>query len=458
MHNGHSGNGHDATAVGRDLAARHRASRPGFRIAVLAAAVLFIVGVAGFVLKLADQGTDDPSAWGYYAALVAFLLTAGAGAVMVAIATRLAKAHWRRPISRVSEMFTVVVVYSFVLFIPLLFVLPDLSDHRRSLWFFGELHMPAYMPHWMALISFVFLAAAGLALLWVSALPDFALLRDSSGGGGIIARLANTWHGTSRQWFTQYHRLGILGALYFMMLVTTHFLFSMDFSMSIVPGWIDALYPATHAHNSLHAGVAIVLLTMFVLRRFGGYGDHIELDQFWGLGKLLFALSLLWFWFWFSSFIIFWYGAKPNEQGVLDLLMVGPYLWVFMGAFTLNFLVPLFTMIWNPLRKSIWGPTTIAVCVLVGTVLDRIRLYVASWSVADAEDKHLLNEVPAAVMPDAADMMMWVGGLAGAVLVYLLATRVVPVISIWEQKELLLYKLHKPFHRLEEVLVLGKKD
>ncbi len=458
MHNGHSGNGHDATAVGRDLAARHRASFPGFRFAVLAAAVLFIVGVVGFVLKLADQGTDDPSAWGYYAALVAFLLTAGGGAVMVAIATRLAKAHWRRPISRVSEMFTVVVLYSLVLFIPLLFVLPDLSDHRRSLWFFGELHMPAYMPHWMALISFVFLAAAGLALLWVSALPDFALLRDSSGGGGIVARLANTWHGTSRQWSMQYHRLGILGALYFMMLVTTHFLFSMDFSMSIVPGWIDALYPATHAHNSLHAGVAIVLLTMFGLRRFCGYGDLIELDQFWGLGKLLFALSLLWFWFWFSSFIIFWYGAKPNEQAVLDLLMVGPYLWVFMGAFTLNFLVPLFTMIWNPLRKSIWGPTIIASCVLVGTFLDRIRLYVSSWSVADTEDKHLLHEVPAAVMPDVADIMMLVGGLAGAALVYLLATRVVPVISIWEQKELLLYKLHKPFHRLEEVLVLGKKD
>ena len=458
MHNGHSGNGHDATAVGRDLVARHLASSRGFWIAVLATGVLLALGIAGFVLKLAERGTDDPSAWGYYAALVAFLLTAGGGAVMVAIATRLAKAHWRRPISRASEMFTVVVLYTLVLFIPLLFVLPDLSDHRRSLWFFGEIHMPAYMPHWMALLSFVFLAVAGLALLWASALPDFALLRDSSGRGGMIARLANTWHGTSRQWFVQYHRVGILGALYFMMLVTTHFLFSMDFSMSIVPGWIDALYPATHAHNSLHAGVAIVLLTMFGLRRFCGYGDHIELDQFWGLGKLLFALSLLWFWFWFSSFIIFWYGAKPNEQAVLELLMVGPYLWVFMGAFTLNFLVPLFTMIWNPLRKSIWGPTVIACCVLVGTFLDRIRLYVSSWSVATTDDKHLLHEVPAAVMPEVSDVMMWVGGLAGAALVYLLATRLVPVISIWEQKELFLYKIHKPFHRLEEVLVLGKKD
>ena len=458
MHNGHSGNGHDATAVGRDLAARHGASPRGFRIAVLAAAALFVVGVVGFVLKLADQGTDDPSAWGYYAALVAFLLTAGSGAVMVAIATRLAKAHWRRPISRVSEMFTVVVLYTLVLFIPLMFVLPDLSDNRRSLWFFGELHMPAYMPHAMTLLSLVFLAIAGLALLWVSALPDLGLLRDSSRRGGVIARLANTWHGTSRQWFVQYHRLGILGALYFMMLVTTHFLFSMDFAMALVPGWIDALFPATHAHNSLHAGVAIVLLTMFGLRRFCGYGDHIELDQFWGLGKLLFALSLLWFWFWFSSFIIFWYGAKPNEQAVLELLMVGPYIWVFMGAFILNFLVPLFTMIWNPLRKSIWGPTIIASCVLVGTFLDRIRLYVSSWSVTATDDKHALHEVPAAVMPEVSDIMMLVGGLAGAALVYLLATRVVPVISIWEQKELLLYKIHKPFHRLEEVLVLGKKD
>ena len=458
MHNGHSGNGHDATALGRDLAARHGASSRGFRLAVLAAAVLFIVGVAGFVLKLADQGTDDPSAWGYYAALVAFLLTAGSGAVMVAIATRLAKAHWRRPISRVSEMFTVVVLYTLVLFIPLMFVLPDLSDNRRSLWFFGELHMPAYMPHAMTLLSMVFLVIAGLALLWVSALPDLGLLRDSSGRRGIVARLANTWHGTSRQWFVQYHRLGILGALYFMMLVTTHFLFSMDFAMTLVPGWIDALFPATHAHNSLHAGVAIVLLTMFGLRRFCGYGDHIELDQFWGLGKLLFALSLLWFWFWFSSFIIFWYGAKPNEQAVLELLMVGPYIWVFMGAFALNFLVPLFTMIWNPLRKSIWGPTIIACCVLVGTFLDRIRLYVSSWSVTATDDKHALHEVPAAVMPEIPYIMMLLGGLAGAALVYLLATRVVPVISIWEQKELLLYKLHKPFHRLEEVLVLGKKD
>ena len=455
------GNQKNQLTVTKDLINLHKRKGKFFGIAAIVMSGLFILGVFGFILKV-SEGVDDPSEWGYYAALVSFLITAGQGALMVAIATRLVKAHWRRPISRAAEMFAVVGLYNLILLIPLLWVLPGLSDGRRSLWFFNELkNIPENMPQIQMLLSMIFLVLAGIGLLWISSLPDLAVIRDSEVNKkkkGLIGRLSGQWYGTSRQWFIQYHRLGMMGAFYFMMLITTHFLFSMDFSMTLVPGWIDALYPATHAHNSLQAGIAIVLIAMFVLRRFGGYGDYIKYEQFWGLGKLLFAASLLWFWFWFSSFIVFWYGAKPNEQGVLELLMVGPYLPVFLVAFTLNFLVPLFTMMWNPLRRSIWGPTVIAFSVLVGTVFDRVRIYVSSWSVATQENKHLLTEIPSAIKPDVADILMWLGGISGAILIYLLATRIIPVVSIWEQKELLLYRIHKPFHRLEEVLVLGKKD
>ena len=455
------GNQQNQLTVSQDLINLHKRKGKFFGIAAIVMSVLFILGVFGFILKV-SEGVDDPSEWGYYAALVSFLITAGQGALMVAIATRLVKAHWRRPISRAAEMFAVVGLYNLILLIPLLWVLPGLSDGRRSLWFFNELkNIPENMPQIQVLLSMIFLVLAGIGLLWISSLPDLAVIRDSEVNKkkkGLIGRLSGQWYGTSRQWFIQYHRLGMMGAFYFMMLITTHFLFSMDFSMTLVPGWIDALYPATHAHNSLQAGIAIVLIAMFILRRFGGYGDYIKYEQFWGLGKLLFAASLLWFWFWFSSFIVFWYGAKPNEQGVLELLMVGPYLPVFLVAFTLNFLVPLFTMMWNPLRRSIWGPTVIAFSVLLGTVFDRIRIYVSSWSVATQENKHLLTEIPSAIKPDVADILMWLGGISGAILIYLLATRIIPVVSIWEQKELLLYRIHKPFHRLEEVLVLGKKD
>ena len=463
MHNGFD-NGHTAvvtpSGVTNDLLDRHRTNSSKFRWTSVVLGLLFILGIVGFVIRIQD-GVSDPSVWGYYAALFAFILTAAQAAPLVAIAPRIAKAHWRRPVSRAAELFAVVGILNMILFIPLIWVLPGLEDGRRSLWFFGELDVPAHFPQFLTTLGLMSLTVLGVALLWMSALPDLAALRDRSTGSRQLwyTRLARGRHGTSAQWNMQYHRLGILGAFYFITMVFVHFMISVDFLMALVPGWIDALLPITQTHNAMQAGVATVILTMFLLRRFGGYQDYIGLEQFWAMGKLMFALSLLWFWFWFSSFIVMWYGAKPSEQGVLELLTVGPYLPVFMATFVLIFLIPLFTMVWNPLRKSIWGPTIIAVSVLVGALLDKIRFYVPSYSVTDMEDKHtlLVEQVPAAIMPEAADIMIWVGALAGVALSYLLASRLIPVVSIWEQTELLLYKVHTQFHRTE-FLVLGKKD
>ncbi|MBM3932931.1 MAG: hypothetical protein FJ319_01290 [SAR202 cluster bacterium] len=448
--------------VTKDLVEKHEHGRGSFKMAILVGGYLLLLGIVGVVLKIVD-GFSDPSKWGYHVGLVVFLMSTAGAAPMVAIAPRMAKAHWRRPISRIGEIYGAVGVLTLILFIPVLWVLPGLDDNRRSLWFFNDIQMPATMPHIMATLSLVSLVALGLALLWLSALPDLAILRDRSTGSRqkMFARLANGWSGTSQQWFFQKHRMGVVGAFYFMTLVITFFFISVDFSMTLVPGWIDALYPLTQAQNALQAAAATVLVTMYVLHRWGGYREYITLTQFWGLGKLLFALSLLWIWFWFSSFIIFWYGAKPAEQAVLELLTVGPYLPIMYIEFALVFLIPLWVLVWNPVRKSVLGPTLIAIGVLAGTALDRIRVYVASYSVPGIGDpavvKHELHAIPDAILPALSDILIWVGGIGGAAFIFLLVSRVIPVINIWEQKELVLYQIHKKFHRTE-VQVLGKPD
>ena len=460
----HNGHGVLVTQaeVGRDLVEKHQRSGNTFRGAVVVFGVLFILGVIGFAMRVTD-GVGDRTVWGYHAALFAFLLTTASAAPMVAIATRMTKGHWRRPISRAAELWTLGGLFNLLMFIPLLWVLPPLEDGRRTLWFYHAGEVPRYSPHLWATLAIVGLIIVGLMMLWLSSLPDLAAIRDHGSGWRRrwAARLAGRWTGTTQQWNMQAHRVGMLGALYFMMLVFAHFLISVDFLMTLVPGWIDALFPITHAANALQAGAATVVLTMFCLRQFGGYKEEISVDQFWSLGKLMFALSLLWFWFWFSSFIVLWYGKKPAEQAAIELLMVGPYQPAFMAAFVLNFVVPLFTMIWNPIRRSIWGPTIIATSILFGTLFDRIRLYAAAYSVPGigdpTVDKHELHTLPVANLPDVADIFIILGAIGGAILVYLLGTRLIPVVSIWEQKELLLYKVHKPFHRTE-VMVLGKKD
>ena len=429
---------------------------------------MLLLGVIGFLMKI-FSGFDDKQAWGYYVAVFAFLMTTTSAAPMVAIAPRIANAQWRRPISRAAEIWTLAGSVNLILYIPLIWLLPSLANGRRSLWFYEQQEgVPPYSPHVWATLAIIGLVVLGLALTWVSCLPDFALLRDHATGWRKKwgKKLALGWIGTTAQWNWQYHRMGLLGAFYFMMLVFVHFFISVEFLMVHVPGWIDSLYPITHAHNALQGGVATVMVTMFCLRQFGGYKEQIGIDQFWGLGKLLLALSLLWFWFWFCSFQLLWYGKKPTEISVLELLVKGPYREIFIEAFLCVFIIPWFTMIWNPVRRSIWGPSIIAVSVLIGTFLDRIRLYVGAWDVASFKSKFVdpdtdmhgmeLSEVPTSVvMPGIADIFLTVGFIGGSVFIYLLATRIIPTVNVWERKEYLLYKAEIQFHRAK-VLVLGK--
>tara|TARA_B100000745_G_scaffold2187_1_gene1822 strand:- start:24391 stop:25860 length:1470 start_codon:yes stop_codon:yes gene_type:complete len=434
--------------------------------------LMFALGIIGFVLRLAS-GFDDKDVWGYYVAVFAFLMTTTSAAPMVAIAPRIANAHWRRPISRAAELWTVAGCLNLVLYIPLIWLLPSLENGRRSLWFYGQQaskeqfwtgfeSVPAYSPHIWVTLAIVALVVLGLALVWLSCLPDFAVMRDQGIGWRQKwgRRLSLGWIGTSRQWNWQYHRMGVVSAFYFMMLIFVHFFISVEFLMVHVPGWIDSLYPITHAHNALQAGVATMMLTIFCLRQFGGYKDYIGLDQFWGLGKLLLALSLLWFWFWFSSFNLFWYAKKPSELSLLELLIAGPYRIMFIAEFLLVFIIPWFSMIWNPVRRSVWGPAVIAVSVLLGTLLDRIRLYVASWDVASRDFASMLememHEVPEKIVtPAIADIFLIVGFIGGSIFIFMLASRLMPVMNIWEQKEFLLYKAEAQYHRVK-VVVLGK--
>ncbi len=452
------------------LIGKHLNVGDNFWRAAAAFGVLTILGVIGFVMKLVG-GVGDTVIWGYYAAMFSFMVTTASAAPMVAIAPRMANAHWRRPISRAAELWSVVGLLSLLWFIPLLWVLPPLNDGRRSLWFFDMAHpndVPSYSPHIWASAAILALVAAGLALVWMSSLPDFASLAKRAPSGSRHQRwaawMARGWIGTSKQWFMLKRRMGILGAFYFMMLVFVHFLISVDFLMTLIPGWIDALYPVTHAANALQAAAATMVLTAWVLRKFGGYEDYIGLDQIWGVGKLLFALSLLWFWFWFSSFNVYWYGRKPNELAVLELLIHGPYVWVFMTVFMLNFVIPLWTLVWNPVRHSTWGPAIIAVSVLVGTFLDRIRMFVAAYSVEGignpSYDKHALEvgHLPKTVMPDLWDVFIMLGAVGAMILVYMLAARLFPIVNIWEQRELQLYDQgHVQNHR-GHVRVMGKSE
>ncbi len=423
-------------------------SGPRFFAAARILGALFALGIVGFVLRLRG-GFEDRAAWGYYAGLFAFLLATVGSAPMVAIGLRLTKANWRRPLARAAELYLVGGVFLFLLFIPLLYLVPS-AQGRRTIWFSWP-----NAPHLWDAWALAMLVVCGLLVLYASAVPDFASARDSLPGGlrqRVFAWLACRWRGRQRQWAVQRGVLVLLGAFYFMLLVLVYTLISSDFAISMVPGWRDPLFPTYQALVGLQAGVATVILTMYLLRRIG-YQEYLGVGPFWSLAKILLALSLLWFYFWFSGLIVLWYGRQPVEQNILKLLWYGPYLPLFLLTAVLNFVGPLLVLMWNPLRRSVVGPAIASGMILVGTFLDRIRFFVAAFSVE--ETGVALEHVPPAHLPDGIDMMIVVGGIAGALFIYLMATRVIPIMAIWELREGLLLRARATVVRLEAI-VLGK--
>lgn len=295
------------------------------------------------------------------------------------------------------------------------------------------------------------LVAAGLALLYWASIPDMARSRGGGGKLTFLGRLAFSWTGSGRQWRVLKAGLLLLGVFYLLMLVFVQSLFASDFVVSLVPGSKDALFPAYHVMTALQTATALVTLTLFLLRKWGGLQDYIGPATFKGLGRLLLVVTLLWFYFWWSGFIVMWYGRRPEEELLLELFVTGPNRPFFALSLGLNFVVPFLLLLFNPIRKSILGPSIVSVLVLLGTLFDRIRLFTASFSMT--ESGNAITRLPPARVPDWIDLFILLGGLSGLALTFLASIRLLPVLSWWEITEGLKLQAERTLGRKKVIMV-----
>lgn len=451
-HHGPEEPSYTAESLTVDVANLFRNPGPWFRTWTMVSGVLFVIGIIGLILKFIIA--PAPQHWGYYIATLGFILSTFVAAPIPAIAARLTKGAWRRPITRAAELYAFVGVLVVLMAIPAFFVLPARIPGQRSLWFSMIGFMPG-APYVYDFLALAFLAVCGIGLVYAASRPDLATLKNRGITGGLT-RWAAPWVGNFKQWRVAQSSLTPFGAFYIAMFVFVGLVFSTDFTQSLVPGWFDSIYPAYYAIAGMQGGIAMLLVTMGLLR-LTPYRQYIPMEPFWNLSKILLALTLLWFYFWWAAFILFWYGKLPREEAVLQLLMFGPSIIVPFGlAWFCSFGIPLFLLIWNPVRKSIRGPVIVSIIILIGNFFNQIRLFVPVWAL-DTHTGEMVEHLPAFMWPDIADILIIPGFIGGAVFVYLLALRYIPVLNIWELKEGLLYRQVRQF-LMGRVAILSKPE
>jgi len=398
----------------------------GFYWAVACLSVLILWGAIAYGVQftqgLGVTGLDQPVSWGFYVTNFVFFIGISHAGTLISAILRLSKAEWRRPITRMAEVITCMVI-----FVGAGQILVDLGrpDRMMNVLRHGRYQSPLL---WDATSISAYLTAS-LTYLYLPMIPDIAILRDRLGKRKLLySVLALGWTGTEYQQKVLNRAIAIMAVLVIPIAISVHSVVSFVFSMTLQPAWHSTIFGPYFVVGAIFSGIAGLIVTMIIFRKAYGLQYYLKPIHFRYLGQLLLIMALLWFYFTFAEYLTGYYGAEPEELKVFWSKFTGRF-WPFFWSMVLcNFVIPLTCL--TSLKRHTVGKVLIAsLAIIIGMWLERFIIVVPTLS------------FPRLPFPVAAYSPTWVewGETAGSMglfaLFYLLFTKFFPIISIWEIRE-----------------------
>jgi len=409
----------------------HTSGRFFVAVAVLGAFVLAAFGAWGYQMYagIGVSGLRWPVYWGFYITNFVFWIGLSHAGTLISAILRLANATWRRPVTRCAEVITV-----FALSIGGMFPLVHLGRPWLAFWLIPYPSERGIWPNFRSPLVWDFFAIntyliGSVAFLTLPIVPDWATVRDKATGWRkqIYTVLAMGWRGTPRQWSRLETAMHLLAVAIIPVAVSVHTIVSWDFAMVPVPLWHSTIFGPYFVAGAIFSGIAALIIAMAALRKLLHLEDYLTHVHFDNLGKLLLLMTLLWGYFVFAERLTVWYGNGPAENTVLWATQRGPYAILFWVMVICNFVIPFPILAIKKLR-TITGTVLASFAIVVGMWLERYLIIVPSLA------RKYLPYSWGTYWPRWPEITITVGTFAGMVLLYLLFSKVVPIISMWELK------------------------
>jgi len=198
--------------------------------------------------------------------------------------------------------------------------------------------------------------------------------------------------------------------------------------MTIQPMWHSTIFGPYFVAGAIFSGIAALIIAMALIRKVYRLEGYLLPIQFNNLGILLLVMSLFWFYFTFAEFLTSFYGAEPTHMVVFWSKISGEYAPFFWTMFATCFVIP-FVILCNKRTRTITGTVVASVSVTIGMWLERFTIVVPT----------LLNpRLPyerGLYSPTWVEWSITAGSFATFILLYMLFTKLFPIVSIWEMME-----------------------
>ncbi|OGL15794.1 MAG: hypothetical protein A3K12_08265 [Candidatus Rokubacteria bacterium RIFCSPLOWO2_12_FULL_71_19] len=398
----------------------------GFYVTVGVLVVFILWGAVAYWTQFSEglgvTGLHQPVSWGFYVTNFVFFIGISHAGTLISAILRLSKAEWRRPVVRMAEVITVM-----VLFIGAGQILVDLGrpDRMLNIIRHGRYQSPLL---WDATSISAYLTAS-IVYLYIPMIPDIAILRDRVGKRKLLYTvLAMGWRGTVHQQRVLNRAIAIMAVLVIPIAVSVHTVVSFVFSMTLQPMWHSTIFGPYFVVGAIFSGIAALIVAMVAFRKAYGLQGYLKPIHFRYLGQLLLVMSLLWFYFTFAEYLTGYYGNEPEEMKVFQAKFTGPYWPFFWGMALTNFVIPVLCLV-RLGRRTIGKVLLASLSVTVGMWLERFIIVVPTLS------NPRLPFGEGIYAPTWVEWGELAGSLALFALFYVLFTKIFPVISIWEIRE-----------------------
>jgi molybdopterin-containing oxidoreductase family membrane subunit len=372
-------------------------------------------------------GINWPVYWAFYVTNFVFWIGISHAGTLISAILRLVNATWRRPVTRCAEAITV-----FALMIGAMFPIIHLGRPWLFFWLIPYPSERLIWPNFRSPLVWDFFAITTYLIgstlfLFLPTIPDFAVVRDKTAGWRrrTYGVLALGWQGTPKQWHRLESAMQIMAIAIIPIAVSVHTIVSFDFSMAPVPMWHSTIFGPYFVAGAIFSGIAALIVVMTALRTFLHLEAYLHPVHFANLGKLLLMMSLLWSYFVFAERLTTWYGHSLSEMEVFWATQRGAFAPLYWTMIACNFVVPVVILSIRRLR-TITGCCIASLSVLVGMWLERFLIIVPSLS-----HKQLAYSW-GVYRPRTVEIVITVATFATMTLLYVLFSKFVPIISMWE--------------------------
>ncbi len=405
----------------------------------LATGTLFVLVATCFVYAwyyliangLGVAGVNRPVYWGIFLSNTVFWIGISHAGTFISALLRVLKVESRRPFTRAAELMTTfgLVQAGASIFMHLgrvwlaywLFPFPN----ERALW--PDFHSPL-MWDFLAINTYILCSTM---YLFLPLIPDLAMVRDHTKGWakGVYRVLSLGFRGTEGEWKNLHTTMNIFAFAIIPVMFSVHTIVAWDFAMATRPGWSSSVFGPYFVVGALHSGMAAVAIVLFLIRStMKNMKYFIRPEHFNTIGRLMLIISMTWAYFYFNDYLVPWYGGDKWEKILQLFTERGPSSWLWYTMLVCNIVIP-WALLWRKQwRSTPWLLAIVGIAINIGMWIERYVIIPEALTI---------NRMPFTwqIYIPAVEIYLTIGTIALFLLLYMLASRVIPLIPVWEVQE-----------------------